>query len=90
MQMINFFLLLILLCFQVLSITPNDNEEIKFNGDSYEVECKECNEKFYTIIFDPILITSPTSASRVKINIDLFMLAFCILKILFLEYFLFW
>ena len=52
MTMKNFVLLLFLLCSQVLSIIPNDNEEIKFNGDSYEVECKECNEKFYTIIYE--------------------------------------
>lgn len=46
-----FILLLFLLCSQVYSIIPN-NEEIKFNGNSYEAECKDCNEKFYTIIFE--------------------------------------
>ena len=49
--MINFVLLIFLLCSQILSIIPS-NEEIKFNGDSYELDCKECDEKYYTIIFE--------------------------------------
>ena len=47
----NYILLILFLFCPIISIVPNEIQEIPFDGESFTYNCKQCEEKYFKIIF---------------------------------------